>query len=64
MSHCLSQSDILAETSSNLEWLQGYDPRFGITIVDRSDGFKRTAKDSALMLRKVFAFVVATKEKN
>jgi beta-glucosidase len=43
---------------SNLEWVFGYKPRFGITIVDRQDGFKRYPKDSALMLRDIFKHVM------
>lgn len=40
---------------SNLEWLYGYNKRFGITAVDMEDGCKRYPKDSADVLRKIFA---------
>ena len=43
-----------ALTASNLEWSMGYGPRFGVTMVDRENGFKRTPKDSALYLAKAF----------
>jgi beta-glucosidase len=45
-------------TRSNLEWHNGYAPRFGITAVDRANGFKRHPKDSAFLLGKIFAHVV------
>jgi beta-glucosidase len=41
-------------TISNLEWLYGYKKRFGITAVDMEDGCKRTPKDSAYALKRVF----------
>lgn len=39
---------------SNLEWSMGYGPRFGVTCVDRENGFKRTPKNSALYLARAF----------
>lgn len=40
---------------SNLEWDQGYVPRYGLTHVDKStDEYKRYPKDSAFMLRRLF----------
>lgn len=44
---------------SNLEWIMGYKPRFGLTVVDREDGCKRYPKQSAYLLRDVFAHVKA-----
>lgn len=43
---------------SNLEWVFGYAPRFGITAVDRKNGFKRHPKESAYMLGKLFEHLV------
>lgn len=38
----------------------GYKPRFGITYVDRSSPeFTRTPKESALMLQRIFAYLLA-----
>jgi beta-glucosidase len=45
--------------SSNLEWIMGYKPRFGLTVVDREDGCKRYPKQSAYLLRDIFAYVKA-----
>jgi beta-glucosidase len=46
--------------SSNLEWLQGYKSRFGITCVDRSSpDFTRTPKESAFMLKRLFDYLIA-----
>ncbi|KAG8423951.1 hypothetical protein J3458_000795 [Metarhizium acridum] len=38
----------------NLEWSDGYGPRFGVTFTDYKT-LKRTPKQSALLLRKMFA---------
>jgi beta-glucosidase len=46
-------------TRSNLEWIMGYKPRFGLTVVDREDGCKRYPKQSAYLLRDIFAHVKA-----
>lgn len=43
---------------SNLEWTQGYEPKFGITICDLETG-KRTPKDSAYMLKDIFEHSIA-----
>ena len=43
---------------SNLEWLSGYGPRFGVTHVDRKNGFKRTPKDSAKLLSAIWDHVI------
>ncbi|BEJ12828.1 hypothetical protein CspHIS471_0300020 [Cutaneotrichosporon sp. HIS471] len=44
----------------NLEWLQGYRSRFGITCVDRSSpNFTRTPKESAFMLKRVFDYLIS-----
>ena len=45
-------------TCSNLEWTAGYDSRFGVTHVDRENCFKRTPKNSAEMLRRLWEHVV------
>ncbi|ORX36246.1 beta-glucosidase 1A [Kockovaella imperatae] len=37
----------------NLEWSNGYAPRFGVTHVDRANGFKRTPKQSAYTIKKL-----------
>lgn len=39
----------------------GYGPCFGVTHVDRKNGFVRTPKDSAFYLKEVFAHLTATK---
>lgn len=36
----------------------GYRPRFGVTAVDRKNGFKRTPKQSAYVLRDIFAYAL------
>lgn len=54
----LYKSECSAERCSNLEWSFGYAPRFGVTIVDRENGFKRTPKDSAYVLRNIFAHAI------
>ena len=45
-------------TTSNLEWLYGYKKRFGITVVDMENGCKRTPKDSAYALKRVFQYAM------
>ncbi|KAL1413456.1 hypothetical protein Q8F55_001223 [Vanrija albida] len=46
----------------NLEWVSGYDPCFGVTVVDREGGtFKRTPKSSALYIKRFFDEAVASK---
>lgn len=41
--------------SSNVEWDQGFVPRYGLTFVDKStDEYKRVPKDSAFMLNRLF----------
>lgn len=44
---------------SNLEWLEGYTPRFGLTVVDRQDNFRRYPKDSAFLLRTLFGHAIS-----
>lgn len=36
----------------------GYAPRFGVTHVDRDNGYKRTPKDSTGLLKSIFAHLV------
>lgn len=45
----LSPSTVLTNgyPFSNLEWNNGYSPRFGVTYIDRANGFKRIPKDSS-----------------
>ncbi|GFZ46823.1 hypothetical protein JCM24511_04043 [Saitozyma sp. JCM 24511] len=38
----------------NLEWLARYYPRFGVTHVDRANGFRRTPKGSSAVIRDIF----------
>lgn len=38
----------------NFEWADGYSKRFGITYVDYNDNLKRTPKQSAYWLAKLF----------
>lgn len=45
-------------SASNLEWIFGYGPRFGVTYVDRDDGCKRYPKGSAYMLRDIFKHAI------
>jgi beta-glucosidase len=45
-------------TPSNLEWLEGYTPRFGLTVVDRQNGFKRYPKGSSRLLRELFTYAL------
>ena len=50
-----------ADVFSNLEWDQGYAPRFGLTIVDMKDGYKRYPKDSSKVLPKIFEHLMGKK---
>jgi beta-glucosidase len=45
--------------NSNLEWIFGYKPRFGVTHVDRENGFKRTPKQSAFVIKSIFDHAIA-----
>uniref|UniRef100_A0A0B7KRV1 Beta-glucosidase n=1 Tax=Bionectria ochroleuca TaxID=29856 RepID=A0A0B7KRV1_BIOOC len=49
--HCWSLLD-------NLEWNFGYGPQFGLTYVDRKDGFKRIPKDSSKTVAAIWDHVV------
>lgn len=44
-----------------VEWLEGYIPRFGVTAVDRENGFKRHPKDSSKFLKQFFATAMGKK---
>ncbi|KAM0429214.1 hypothetical protein ACHAPT_006428 [Fusarium lateritium] len=50
--HCWSLLD-------NLEWNFGYRPRFGLTYVDKSDGFRRIPKDSARTVAAIWDHIVS-----
>jgi beta-glucosidase len=41
--------------TSNFEWAEGYETRFGVTYVDYENGQKRYPKKSALEIQKIFA---------
>lgn len=43
---------------SNLEWHNGYQPRFGVTFVDREAGYKRIPKKSASLLNSIWRYTV------
>jgi beta-glucosidase/6-phospho-beta-glucosidase/beta-galactosidase len=43
---------------SNLEWTRGYEPCFGVTLVDHD--FERMPKDSAWALKRWFENAVAS----
>ncbi|KAH6984421.1 glycoside hydrolase superfamily [Ilyonectria sp. MPI-CAGE-AT-0026] len=49
--HCWSLLD-------NLEWNYGYTPRFGVTYIDRENGFKRVPKDSSKTVAAIWKHVV------
>ena len=49
-----SEGQTLTLEYSNLEWLSGYGPRFGVTHVDRANGCKRTPKDSTKLLTAIW----------
>lgn len=40
--------------SSNFEWSEGYQSRFGVTFVDYKNGQKRIPKKSASVVRELF----------
>ncbi|RSH76766.1 uncharacterized protein EHS24_005344 [Apiotrichum porosum] len=42
----------------NLEWVWGYEPRYGLTIVDHENAFRRIPKHSAYLLRDIFRQVI------
>lgn len=45
-------------THSNLEWDQGFVPRYGLTHVDKTtEEYKRYPKDSAFMLKRLFGYL-------
>ena len=43
------------DRSSNFEWAEGYETRFGVTYVDYENGQKRYPKRSALAMKEIFA---------
>ena len=45
---------------SNLEWNNGYAPRFGLTFVDRENGCKRVPKDSSKLVAAIWKHAVAS----
>ncbi|CAH0057217.1 unnamed protein product [Clonostachys solani] len=49
--HCWSLLD-------NLEWNFGYGPQFGLTYVDRKNGFKRIPKDSSKTVAAIWDHVI------
>ncbi|CAG9986595.1 unnamed protein product, partial [Clonostachys byssicola] len=49
--HCWSLLD-------NLEWNFGYGPQFGLTYVDRKDGFKRIPKNSSKTVAAIWEHVI------
>jgi beta-glucosidase len=59
----ISYSSLLSFTwwqlVSNLEWVFGYDMRFGVTHVDReNEKYTRTPKDSAFLVKKIFDHLI------
>ena len=40
--------------SSNFEWAEGYETRFGVTFVDYENGQKRIPKKSAKEISQIF----------
>ncbi|KAK7211595.1 hypothetical protein V2G26_018773 [Clonostachys chloroleuca] len=52
--HCWSLLD-------NLEWVCGYGPRFGVTYIDKENGFKRIPKNSAKFVENIWKHVVSEK---
>lgn len=45
-------------TSSNLEWDQGFVPRYGLTHVDKTtEAYTRIPKDSAFTLGRLFGYL-------
>lgn len=47
--------------ASNLEWVCGYGPRFGVTYIDKENGFKRIPKNSAKVVENIWKHVVSEK---
>lgn len=45
---------LTASSTSNFEWAEGYETRFGVTYVDYENGQQRYPKKSALELRNIF----------
>lgn len=43
---------------SNLEWHDGYGPRFGVTYIDKENGFKRIPKNSPKTLEAIWNHTV------
>lgn len=44
--------------SSNLEWVCGYAPRFGLTYIDKENGFRRIPKDSSQVVGNIWVHVI------
>lgn len=49
-----------ADNSSNIEWLYGYDKRFGITALDEQ--LVRHPKNSSKLLRQIFEHFMQEKQ--
>ena len=45
---------VVVSVSSNFEWPEGYETRFGVTYVDYEDDQKRYPKKSAMVVRELF----------
>lgn len=52
---------VLTDRTSNFEWAEGYETRFGSTYVDYDHGQKRIPKDSAKQIGQVFSQYIAKK---
>ena len=50
-----SLSKRMLTCTSNFEWAEGYETRFGVTYVDYENGQTRHPKKSALALKDIFA---------
>ena len=50
----LLQGGRLLTCTSNFEWAEGYETRFGVTYVDYENGQTRHPKKSALVLKDIF----------
>lgn len=48
-------SERMLTRTSNFEWAEGYETRFGVTYVDYENGQTRHPKKSALVLKDIFA---------